>query len=136
MISLNNLNAPAISDDFGRLTALAAFFSDSKACAARMAEIQQATDAANELIAKASEIEAAHQKQREAIKAERAAHEKQIAADRARFDGECASRAAQIKDSETAIARLQAATKAEREEAARLTADLRLRVERVRSAAA
>jgi hypothetical protein len=136
MLSLNNLNPPAISNDFDRLVALLAFVGDSKACAKRISEIQKSTNEALEVIGKANEIAAERSQQQEAIKAERAEHEKQIADDRAAFAKECAQREQVISNREGELAKMLAEAQAARDEAAKITEDLRLRLERVRAAAA
>ena len=135
MITLN-MSAPQTLASFDTVMALVALATDPKACSEQLLAIKEAASESAAVIAQADDVRAEFAKEREALAAERVEHTKQIADDRAVFEKECARRDGLIKDREAEVAKLQAEAQAARDDAAKTAEDLRLRLERVRSAAA
>jgi chromosome segregation ATPase len=138
MINLTPNAAPpyAAGNDLDRLLALLAFVVDHKAVAANIADITQARIDAHEVIKSADKINAEIEASRQALNAERANHDKQLAAERVTFENTCNHRDQQISALKDQTEKLHHEAQAARDEAVRITADLQSRLERVKAAAA
>jgi hypothetical protein len=117
------------------LTLLSAL-GNSKACAERLSEIVKAADEASSFVAQADKLRAEIAAERAALAAERDKQAEQIAADRKEFETQCNHRDQMINDRAKETERLNEAAKAARAEAERIRDDLKIRIERVKSAAA
>jgi len=122
--------------ELGKLLSLINFISDKDAVAARIVEIKKTADESATIIDTAQAVKAEIEKARDAALAECAQREDQLAADRAAFESNCTARADAINEQAAEIARLNQEAQAERDEAAKITSDLKLRLERVKAAAA
>jgi septal ring factor EnvC (AmiA/AmiB activator) len=137
MISLQpTIPTPQNLSPLDQLITLIQFFTDPKACAARLQKIMEEVDKAAEVIVNADTVKAEIAAERAALAAEREKHTEQMDADRKAIETQCIHRDEMINDRAKETERLNVAAKAARQEAEKLRDDLKLRVERVKSAAA
>jgi hypothetical protein len=137
MISLQPvIPIPQNFSELDRLLMMMAFLGDAEACKARLGELRQCAGESAAIVAQADALRAEIAKEREALKAERAVQEKQLAAAAGADVARRGNWEAELKAREAESEKQLAATLVARQEAEKLRDDLKLRVERVKSAAA
>jgi hypothetical protein len=136
MFTLNPLTVPPSYSDLDRVLTLLSFLGDSKACAERLSEISKAADEASAFVAQADALRAEIAKERSALLAERAVQEKQIEADRVSLQARRSAWENELNVRDAESKKQNEAAKAARAEAERHRDDLKLRIERVKNAAA
>jgi hypothetical protein len=137
MITLQPLipSAPNLSA-LDQLITMMAFLGDSEACKARLGELRQAAEESAAIVAHADELRAEIAKEREALEAERAVQEKQIEADRVSLQARRSAWENELNVRDAESKKLNEAAKAALAIAERHRDDLKIKIERVKSAAA
>jgi hypothetical protein len=137
MITLNPIiPTPPNLSPLDQLLMMMAFLGDAQACKARLGELRQVADESAAVVAQADKLQAEIAKERQALKAERAVQEKQIEADRGSLQARRSAWENELNVRDAESKKLNEEAKAARQEAERIRNDLKLRVERVKSAAA
>jgi hypothetical protein len=122
--------------DLDRLLTLLAFYGDQKAVSARLAEVYSAVETANQIIGTGDQLKAQIASDRAAMEAEIEQERAALKADQSAFVSDCAARDKTITARAAATDQLNADAQAARDEALKITEDLKLRLARVKEAAA